>query len=101
MLAYYVHDLSPFVFPQWSDKLPLHWYGLAYVLGFYFGYLVMKRLARRGFGSMKAEQVADFITFSSLFGVVLGGRLGYMLLYNFDEFIHRPWIIIRLWDGGM
>jgi phosphatidylglycerol:prolipoprotein diacylglycerol transferase len=36
-----------------------------------------------------------------LFGVVLGGRLGYMLLYNFNDFIHRPWIIVQLWDGGM
>jgi phosphatidylglycerol:prolipoprotein diacylglycerol transferase len=100
MLAYYLHDLSPYAI-RFSEKFAIHWYGLAYVLGFYFGYLVMVRLARRGLGSMKAEQVGDFITYSSLFGVVLGGRLGYMLLYNFDNFIKEPWTIIRLWDGGM
>jgi phosphatidylglycerol:prolipoprotein diacylglycerol transferase len=101
MLAYYVHNISPFVFPSLSDKLPLHWYGLAYVMGFYCGYLVMVRLAKQGLGSMKASQISDFITYAALFGVVLGGRLGYELFYNFDNFIHDPISIFRLWDGGM
>lgn len=100
MFAYYLHDLSPYAI-RFSDRFAIHWYGLAYVLGFYFGYLVMVRLARRGHGSLKPEQVGDFITYAALFGVVLGGRLGFMLLYNFDEFIKAPWRIVRLWDGGM
>jgi phosphatidylglycerol:prolipoprotein diacylglycerol transferase len=61
----------------------------------------MKRLAKLGHGSLKAEDVGDFITYAALFGVVLGGRLGYMLLYNFDGFIRDPLSIVRLWDGGM
>ena len=59
------------------------------------------RLAKRGQGSLKPEEVGDFITYAALFGVVLGGRLGYMLLYNFENFLHDPVSLIRLWDGGM
>lgn len=100
MLAYYVHNLSPYVI-RFSDKFAIHWYGLAYVVGFYCSYLVMKRLAKLGLGSLKPDDVADFITYAALFGVVLGGRIGYMLLYNFEGFIHDPISIVRLWDGGM
>ena len=67
MLAYYVHNISPFVFPSLSNRLPLHWYGLAYVMGFYCGYLVMVRLTKQGLGSMKAAQIGDFITYAALF----------------------------------
>ena len=97
MLAIYVHDLSPLV----VKGLPFHWYGVAYVLGFYLCYLVMHSLAKRGMSEIKPEAVADLITGTALFGVVLGGRVGYMFLYNFDEFIHRPWIFFRIMDGGM
>lgn len=100
MLAYYLHDLSPHVI-KFSERFAIHWYGLAYVLGFYGCYLIMVHLAKRGHGSLKAEQVGDFITYSALFGVVLGGRLGYMLLYNFDNFLHDPVSVFRIWDGGM
>ncbi|MDZ4404080.1 prolipoprotein diacylglyceryl transferase [Prosthecobacter sp.] len=100
MLAYYLHDLSPHLF-RITDKIAVHWYGLAYVLGFYLTYRVMLFLAKRGLSEIKPEAVADFITLVALFGVVLGGRLGYMLLYNFDEFIHAPWIFFLLNQGGM
>jgi phosphatidylglycerol:prolipoprotein diacylglycerol transferase len=100
MLAHYVHDISPHVI-RFSDRFALHWYGLAYVIGFYCSYLVMVRLAKRGHGSLKPAEVGDFITYAALFGVVLGGRVGYMLLYNFEGFIRQPWTIVRLWDGGM
>ena len=90
IFAYYLHDLSPFVI-KFTDKIAIHWYGLAYVMGFYLTYKVMYFLAERGLSEIKKEAVADFITLVSLFGLVLGGRLGYMLLYNFDEFIHAPW----------
>ncbi len=99
-LAYYLHDLSPHLI-KITDRVAVHWYGLAYVLGFYLTYRVMLFLAKRKLSEIKPEAVADFITMVALFGVVLGGRLGYMLLYNFDEFIHRPWIFFLLNQGGM
>ncbi len=100
MLAFYIHNLSPDLI-KFSDSIAIHWYGLAYVLGFYLTYLVMHRLACAGLSQLKPDAVADFITMTALFGVVLGGRLGYMLLYNFNEFIHAPWIVLFIWDGGM
>ena len=100
MLAYYIHNISPYVI-KFGERFAVHWYGLAYVLGFYCGYLVIVRLAKRGQGSLKPEEVGDFITYAALFGVVLGGRLGYMLLYNFENFVREPWSLFRLWDGGM
>jgi phosphatidylglycerol:prolipoprotein diacylglycerol transferase len=99
-LAHYMHDLSPHVI-KITDSIAVHWYGLAYVLGFYLTYRVMLFLAQRGLSEIKPAEVADFITLVALFGVVLGGRLGYMLLYNLDEFIHAPWIFFFLNKGGM
>ncbi|WP_395736557.1 prolipoprotein diacylglyceryl transferase [Prosthecobacter sp.] len=98
--AYYLHDLSPFVI-RFTDRIAIHWYGLAYVLGFYLTYRVMYFLAKRGLSEIKPDAVADFITMVSLFGLVLGGRLGYMLLYNFDGFIHEPWTFFLINQGGM
>lgn len=100
MLAHYLHDLSPHLV-KFTDSIAVHWYGLAYVLGFYLAYRVMLFLAQRGLSEIKPEAVADFITQVALFGVVLGGRLGYMLLYNFDQFIREPWIFFLLNQGGM
>jgi phosphatidylglycerol---prolipoprotein diacylglyceryl transferase len=97
---YYLHDLSPHLF-RFSDSFTLHWYGLAYVLGFYLTYLVMRHLARRGLSEIKEDQVADFITLVALFGVVLGGRIGYMLLYDWDQFVKTPWMLFMIHKGGM
>ena len=60
LFAYYLHDLSPFVF-KFTDKIAIHWYGLAYVLGFYLTYRVMHFLALRGLSEIKPDAVADFI----------------------------------------
>jgi phosphatidylglycerol:prolipoprotein diacylglycerol transferase len=98
--AYYLHDLSPHVI-RFTDTFAIHWYGLAYVLGFYLTYLVMHWLARKGLSEIRPEQVADFITMVALFGVVLGGRLGYMLLYDWDHFVSEPWSLFLLNQGGM
>lgn len=100
IFAYYLHDLSPYLI-KFTDGIKIHWYGLAYVLGFYLTYRVMYFLAKRGLSEIKPDAVADFITMVSLFGLVLGGRLGYMLLYNFDEFIHAPWTLFLINQGGM
>lgn len=100
VFGYYMHDLSPHLI-RFSDSIAVHWYGLAYVLGFYLTYLVMHFLAKRGLSEIKPEAVSDFITMVALFGVVLGGRLGYMLLYDFDNFIREPWMFFMLNRGGM
>lgn len=99
LLAYYVHDLSPFLLK--IGVFGLRWYGLAYLAGFVIGTLLYRRLAQRGYSDLRPDQVADFITMGALFGVLLGGRLGYMLFYDPVGFLHDPLLIFRVWEGGM
>lgn len=99
LLAYYVHDLSPFLVQL--GGFGLRWYGLSYLAGFLVGILLYRRLAQRGYSSLRPDQVTDFITMGALFGVLLGGRLGYMLFYDPDRFFHDPLVFFRIWEGGM
>ncbi|MEI6033723.1 MAG: prolipoprotein diacylglyceryl transferase [Verrucomicrobiae bacterium] len=100
MLGYYVHDLSPFLL-DFGNGIGLRWYGLAYVAAFLSSYWVLSWLARRGYSNLAPEKVGDFITGVAIFGVILGGRLGYMLFYDWDAFAANPLVIFKLWDGGM
>jgi len=100
LLAYYLDTFSPFIW-EISHGIGPHWYGLAYVLAFLCGYLVYHRLAIRRYSQLPPAQVADFITWAALFGVLLGGRLGSMLFYDFNTFIHNPLTFFLFWDGGM
>ena len=99
MFAYYVHDLNPLIFRLWDNVGP-RWYGLAYVLAFICGYLLFRLLAKRGYADLGLNKVADFITGAALFGVIVGGRLGYALFYK-PEMLRAPISILRVWEGGM
>lgn len=100
MLAYYVHNLSPFLL-RFNENFGVRWYGLAYVLAFLLGILVVRELSRRGFCDIPVDRVSDFIIGGAIFGVLLGGRLGYMLFYDLANFLAHPLVIVRVWDGGM
>lgn len=100
MLAYYIHDLSPFLI-QFSESFGLRWYGLAYVLAFASAYGIYLHLARRGYSDIPARDIGDFITGTALFGVILGGRLGYVLFYDWQNFFENPLVFFKFWDGGM
>jgi phosphatidylglycerol:prolipoprotein diacylglycerol transferase len=100
LFAYYVHHLSPFLV-EFAPGMGVRWYGLAYVAGFLVGIALYKRLARQGYSDLRPEAVSDFIIWGAIFGVVLGGRLGYMLLYDFAAFRADPLVFFRIWDGGM
>ena len=99
MLAYYLHDLNPLIFRIYHNVGP-RWYGLAYVLAFISSYLLFFWLAKRGFADLPAERVGDFITGCALFGVIIGGRLGYVFFYK-PEMLREPLSILRVWEGGM
>lgn len=99
-LAEYLHRLNP-VLLRLTDSIQLRWYGIAYVMGFVAGWWLLVRWARKGVGELKESEVADFITYAALFGVLLGGRLGYMLLYAGDEFFAHPLSFFRITNGGM
>ena len=100
VLAYYLHNLSPFLI-QFSEGFGLRWYGLGYLAGFVAAFLLVKDLSKRGVAAVPENQVSEFIFWACLLGVFLGGRVGYMLLYDLQTFIHNPLIFIRVWEGGM
>ncbi len=98
--AFYVHHLSPFLI-QFNEQVGIRWYGLAYIAGFIGAFYLMKWLARNGYGSLRENQVADFVFYAALFGVLIGGRLGYVLFYRPSILTEDPLGIFRVWDGGM
>lgn len=105
VFAIYVHNLNPIALPIYGG-LALRWYGLAYLLGFVAGFLLLRRLAQGGLWVMRPEKVGDFIAACALFGVFLGGRLGYILFYHlpkvgWDALAHDPLMVFRVWEGGM
>jgi len=99
MLAYYLHNLDPIIFRIYDNVGP-RWYGLAYVLAFISSFLLFLWLAKRGYADLPVAKVGDFITGAALFGVIIGGRLGYVFLYN-PEMLRTPMSILRVWEGGM
>ena len=99
MLAYYLDDLDPIIFRIYDNVGP-RWYGLSYVLAFISSFVLFLWLAKRGYADLPVERVGDFITGAALFGVIVGGRLGYVLLYN-PEMLRAPLSILRVWEGGM
>ena len=99
MLAYFVDNFDPFIFRLWDNVGP-RWYGFAYVLAFVSAYFVVRWLSKRGYCDLPPERVSDFITWTALFGVLIGGRLGYVLFYR-PEMLRDPLSILRVWEGGM
>ncbi len=78
--------------------ISIHWYGIMYMLAFASAWwLAMRRAPIAGFSK---EQVSDIIFYGAI-GVVLGGRIGYILFYQFGAFIREPSMILRVWEGGM
>ena len=81
--------------------LQVHWYGLMYLSGFVGGWILGKyRAKRQSWAPIKSEQVGDVIFYIAM-GVILGGRLGYVVFYNLPSYIHDPLSIFYVWDGGM
>lgn len=78
----------------------IRWYGIAFMLAFAAGYVLMRRLARDGFVPVQPDDVGDLL-FVLILGVILGGRLGYILFYDFAGFAAEPARIIRVWEGGL
>ena len=100
MLAYYIDHFSPFIV-EFGHGIGLRWYGTAYVLAFLLGYQMLRWFSRHGFAELPEEKVGDFIAATALWGVLLGGRLGYALFYDFGAMLHEPLRFFRVWEGGM
>jgi phosphatidylglycerol:prolipoprotein diacylglycerol transferase len=80
--------------------LKIHWYGLMYLVGFAGAWWLMRLRARRPGSGWSPEQVDDLLFYGAV-GVVAGGRVGYMLFYDFGALLHNPLSLFFVWQGGM
>jgi phosphatidylglycerol:prolipoprotein diacylglycerol transferase len=93
-------------FPQFDPvilsvgPLSIRWYALAYIAGLVIGWRIVRRLVRTAPAVATEVQVDDFLTWATL-GVVLGGRLGYVLFYQPGVYLSHPAAILAVWEGGM
>ena len=80
--------------------LPVRWYGLMYLLGFIAGWALGRVRAGRPGAAWSREHVDDLVFYIAL-GVILGGRVGYVLFYQFSALLSDPLMLLRIWEGGM
>ncbi|QQG35721.1 MAG: prolipoprotein diacylglyceryl transferase [Micavibrio aeruginosavorus] len=80
----------------------IRWYALAYLAGFLLGWKLVVYLSGLD-GERRAIRIADLDDFLpwAVIGVILGGRIGYILFYQFDAYMHDPLAMLRIWEGGM
>ena len=78
----------------------LRWYSLAYLAGIFIGYWYLLKLLKQP-GAPMARRHADDLVFYAALGIILGGRIGYVLFYNLSYYLQNPIDILKLWDGGM
>ena len=80
--------------------LAVRWYGLMYLIGFAGGWWLGRVRARQGLAPVTVEQVDDLVFYIAM-GVILGGRIGSVIFYNFDTLLADPLYLLRIWEGGM
>lgn len=96
MLTY--PQIDPVIFQV--GPLAIRWYGMMYLLGFGAAYLLITHLSRLRKLALNKDGVSDLL-FYAVLGVVLGGRLGYVLFYNPSQYLSHPLQIFAVWQGGM
>ena len=112
MSEYLALPLAALPFPEIDPiliqigPLAIHWYGVAYIVGILFAWWYGKRLVTNpklwanGTLPMKSTDLDDFVVWAAI-GVVLGGRIGYVLFYDFARYLANPLDIFAVWQGGM
>ncbi len=80
--------------------LKIHWYGLMYLVGIGGAWLLARRRLARFDASWSSDTLSDLVFWAAC-GVVLGGRFGYVIFYNFEQFLADPLWLLRIWEGGM
>lgn len=78
----------------------IHWYGLSYLLGFTLAWALGQYRARKPDWPWNGEQISDLL-FYVVLGIIIGGRLGSVLFYNFEAFLADPSMLYKVWQGGM
>ena len=94
-----VIDINPIFFQV--GGLKLHWYGLMYMIGFGAAWLAGQwRLRTQAWHEYDIPQFGDLLCYCAL-GVIIGGRIGYLIWYGWAHWLQDPWFIFKLWEGGM
>ncbi|MBS97728.1 MAG: prolipoprotein diacylglyceryl transferase [Oceanospirillaceae bacterium] len=94
----WVHDIDPVALDL--GVIQIHWYGLMYLVGFAAAWWLGTLRARRPGSGWTVQQISDLVFWGAV-GVVVGGRSGYVLFYNFDNFLDNPLWLLQVWKGGM
>ena len=94
-----LHQIDPIAVSL--GPLKVHWYGLMYLLGFAVAWWLGRRRVRAGRLPGVDENSFGDLMFYGMLGVVLGGRIGYILFYNFGDFLKDPLMLFKVWEGGM
>ena len=92
----FINNFDPVAFSLFS--LEFRWYSLSYIFGILAGWVLAKRIFIKD-NSLK-EKFDDYITFVIL-GIIIGGRLGYVIFYNLEYYLIYPVEIFKIWNGGM
>tara|TARA_B100001564_G_scaffold264913_1_gene226477 strand:- start:348 stop:1133 length:786 start_codon:yes stop_codon:yes gene_type:complete len=98
----YTHNLQPVLFS--FGFLEIRWYSLAYIFGILIGWWLGKKIIQMRFQNINfIFNTKDFDNFISylIISLVIGGRLGYVLFYNFGYYLSNPFSILKIWEGGM
>jgi len=80
--------------------LKIHWYGVMYLVAFASAWYLGRKRTKQSGGLISAEQMDDLIFYGAM-GVVIGGRVGSVVFYNFDSFLANPLYLFKIWEGGM
>jgi len=94
-----LHQIDPIAFHL--GPLQVHWYGIMYLLGFATAWWLGRRRIRAGRLPGVDDQGFGDLLFYAMLGVVLGGRIGYVLFYAFGDFLANPLMLFKVWEGGM
>ena len=94
-----LHQIDPVALAL--GPLKIHWYGLMYLLGFAVAWLLGRSRIRAGRLPGVDEHGFGDLMFYGMLGVVLGGRIGYVLFYSFGDFLQDPLMLFKVWQGGM
>ena len=92
----FTNNFDPVAFELFS--LSIRWYSLAYIFGIIFGWIYCKKILIKSDTIQKLFE--DYISYL-IIGIIIGGRLGYVIFYNFTYFLNNPIEILMIWNGGM
>lgn len=91
-------DINPSIIKFGS--IDIRWYGFLYIVGFLIGYIFLRKLLKYRKINLKKDEYENML-FRIMLGIIIGGRLGYILFYNLSYYFVHPLDILKVWEGGM